>query len=1784
MGGSKGNVGLSQYQNCVFVGRKSDMDEFGIRQTHDNLTGKLTDYIKAQYFAENDLLMNVADELLSKKGVIYQEPYIEVTRNYKSSDSGFKNIKLDEKRKNILKALMDAQLGVFKTPFSHQIKALEAYYEGKNVLVTTGTGSGKTECFLWPIMTDLIYEANYQEKSWKQEGIRALIMYPMNALVSDQLGRMRKIIGRQDDAYFKIASQGKPIRRPRFGMYTGRTPYPGMDDSAKNKSLAKLLKQNYIDSEAYNELMKIGRIPAKNLNKFVDNLSKGMQITSEEDSELYTRGEMQKICPDILITNYSMLEYMLMRPIENNFWDKTIQWLSLSEKNKLLLVIDEAHMYRGASGGEVSLLIRRLLDRLHINQKQLKCILTSASIPGNENQELMDFACNLTGENLKKEFVIVKEELVKNVGFKKGTIDDAKFFSSLSLGNLQSDYDCQRLELKKLQERYNWADVPSNEANGKVWLYENFSTNVLMKQVVEVCSKQGKPFTQIVKETFEEDVPLEIASQAMENILQLGTLAKSSSNKVLLGSKVHMMFKGLQGLFACTNPNCSHGHSGMGIKLGYITNKAIEFCPYCHSRMFELMMDRQCGTLFLRAFIDKRCNNTDDFEYLWARHNILMKEPKEVHLWVIPENRKDIFKLHKKTGKAKANSVAGYLDSRTGLLFKDATHYGESGYLNVLISDLYNEEEAAYTFKTCPNCGRDYNKITAFRTRGNEPFAHLVKEQFDSQVVKEPSLKNGGKKVLLFSDSRQRAATLARDMTIISDNDAGRQALFMAQKLLDESSGDKTLDLLYPAFLKVVFDNELNFFYGDEKSKFKQDLITYQNLYSQKKRLRFNRMRDNIGNPPEMFYQLLLKNISDYFRGIDNLGLGMIVLAEEGEAGEDVDEDLIDPASEDTGIDCGDIRLIYNALIQYLVKRMAVFPEISDDVRNSTLPYDRGGFGIDQTSKFPEHLLRILKDEKQLNDEQLLCLIDRFLNMTKIMEVPGRNHNRQYILGSRLQLKRSEHGVVWYKCDRCSGLSTFTLWGHCVHCGSSDHIHEVDERQLQRFSLWRTPVLEALKGKQISNITTEEHTAQLSYKDMREDVWVTTEKYELAFRNIMLQENTDPIDVLSCTTTMEVGIDIGSLTSVGLRNVPPMRENYQQRAGRAGRAGAAVSSIVTYTEDGPHDSWYFKHPQEIISGNPRIPWIDYDNLKLIKRHVNLILLQEYLRSYQGLDDIKTADFFNENNETNYINFLAWVARNTPLSEKRSKILIPNDKFDWESYNVELSKNLNVIAQKVKEAPFIYQAPTHESGTRSNVFNLLDVLFSEGMVPNYSFPRNIVHFWIEDTAGRVKESPERSLDIALSEYAPGRSLVVNKQTYISGGIYDYYTKFQKDNRYKAAEPWLELSEYKKYVQCCTNPLCGWFGVGQDKFEECPLCHSRLDTHIMIKPWGFTAREGKNIPETRESQEMSYVSEPSYSTLVSKSKMVSVGTAGYIGIENRADQDLVMVNKGPENKGFEMCGKCGAIEPNITNPTERNHRKRPYRVPYKNDDSMKCVHDYHNIYLGYEFKTDMMVMEIKLDEDYLNMKAEYALWLIPALTTFSEALSLAASHELDVEFSDIKSGYRIRKSGINTYADVYLYDSLSSGAGYAARVAKLIDAVLDRMDDMFHRCTCASSCPNCLQHFWNQRVHDKLDRVLGNDFLQFVRYGKLETVVPDKKVKRYLDEINQIAAFQGYNLIISEKSQKHYLNTGNGEKEIIIYPAMCNIKKLRNTNAICISDRMCRYAMADVWQQIESILEI
>lgn len=336
------------------------MDEYSIENTHEALKQRLIDYVETAYFGKNDELRELCKSELEAQGVMWKEPYIEANPAYMSLRDGIENADIPVGIKVILKQMIERKMGVYKSPYAHQVQALEGFYKQHDLFVATGTGSGKTECFMWPMVTKLINEAKCNHDSWKQRGVRAMMLYPMNALVSDQLGRLRRMIGTA--SFYDMFTEYTGVsRRPQFGMYTGRTPYAGEIRREQDKALSDTLRSNLIarDEETVNQLKKMGKFPAKyDMEKFTDGLLEGRHVTDDRDAEMITRFEMQDNTPDILITNYSMLEYMLMRQEEQSIWEDTKKWIEQDEDNKLLFIIDEAHMYRGASGGEVALLIR----------------------------------------------------------------------------------------------------------------------------------------------------------------------------------------------------------------------------------------------------------------------------------------------------------------------------------------------------------------------------------------------------------------------------------------------------------------------------------------------------------------------------------------------------------------------------------------------------------------------------------------------------------------------------------------------------------------------------------------------------------------------------------------------------------------------------------------------------------------------------------------------------------------------------------------------------------------------------------------------------------------------------------------------------------------------------------------------------------------------------------------------------------------------------------------------------------------------------------------------------------------------------------------------------------------------------------------------------------------------------------------------------------------------------------------------------------------------------------
>lgn len=800
------------------------MDKYGVKSTYDAITNRLLDYINTEYLGKNDALRRACEKELQSVGTVFQEPYIEANPAYLEVEDGLRQADLAEDVKNIFLKMAERKLGVFKNPYKHQLEALEAFYHGQDLFVATGTGSGKTECFMWPMVSKLVLEQMHSPETWEIRGVRAIMLYPMNALVSDQLGRLRRMIGNEENGFHSLLNEMVPGSRvPQFGMYTGRTPYSGRTEGAQNRELADTIEKDILGQpkDVKEKLRELGKYPSKkDLAAFVQRLRRQENdLTDPMDAELITRHEMHQYCPDILITNYSMLEYMLMRPIEKDIWRKTRIWLESDPGHKLLFVIDEAHMYHGSSGGEVALLVRRLLHKLGVSRSQVQFILTSASVPPGEEkeEEICQFACDLSAQRVdENKFILIKgtQEEIR----KRGGEFNPEVLADYDMDALQQEWSQRYPAILDFARRVGFpiSFNSEDEKTVEIWLYDCLRRCAPMQRIMEHTRGHAVSFQELVKRAFPQG-QMSAAEKATSALLAVAPLARNAEGKVLYPARLHMLFRGLQGIYACSNPACtqkSNESSELGLGRIYLRKPGTR-CK-CGVMIYELLNERSCGALFLRGFMDV---SEEQNPFVWNEPGIQFTDNlREVLFYPIP--RDGSFRPTKHMHMAYLNALTGHLDLYSGE--EDA----EECCIRVAYSEMkVKGRPELLTFGICPKCDKMRFEATDFVIKGNEPFFNLVSEQFYIQppVPEYRGKANEGRKVLLFSDSRQRAAVLAKDLTRAADEWAMKKALTVAAAELQEwakrNGKEPTLNILYAVFLKVACQNRLRFFYGNNEEE-----------------------------------------------------------------------------------------------------------------------------------------------------------------------------------------------------------------------------------------------------------------------------------------------------------------------------------------------------------------------------------------------------------------------------------------------------------------------------------------------------------------------------------------------------------------------------------------------------------------------------------------------------------------------------------------------------------------------------------------------------------------------------------------------------------------------------------------------------------------------------------------------------------------------------------------------------------------------------------------------------
>ena len=856
----------------------------------------LASYIEATYHLSHPKVVELRRRLLTQGGIA-QVPYVESTPAY-VGERKFDSLAMDQTVRQFLASLAakDGEQLLFDPPYEHQAQALEATMApeagGTGIVVTTGTGSGKTESFLLPVLARLANEAAHRPAQFSERAVRALLLYPMNALVNDQLGRLRMLFGASTVRQWFTTTAGRP---PKFGRYTGRTLYPGMRDGARDQKRLKTLEYYLkIEDDARggsasgqtlaNVLKQKGRWPAKpdsavgafdGLRGWYGNPGQHWEdasgeplraIERAEDAELLTRHEIQANCPDLLVTNYSMLEYMLLRPIERQIFADTRDFFTAHPEEKFVLILDEAHLYRGANGTEVAYLVRRLLDRLGLEPSRVIFIATSASFSNAEAAK--EFVAGLSG--LDKNAIVTltgKKRVFEPAGEGPAALVEA--LASVPLTQLNSssltDRSSVLVPLAKVVANMTGAvaslhriDSGADEIivtvrglNNKAERVEEVvllpsggvaETEQRFLVIDDVACSQGRVTVRrryelgiVDSEGFRataDDLPAALTevmaelpvigrlrnitsgaqsasdpiqsqgaawaisnlpralfpnvtgekpAAAVDALLELASLAKPAPDaSPILPARVHMLFRGLPGLWACANPTCTEiAAKDRGGPTGALYAEPRQNCP-CGSQVYELHSCRSCGLSVARANVGSPAG----VEHLWQDNGSSyagdtgLIEP--IHVCFedpLPQN---------------AGAVRpAFLDLRSGRIDGAGSFTREIWLPPQLGSKLFDR---------CPRCDAASGPTSAagisdLQTKGEQPFQELISVQVLEQPPR-PHVQTAlqGRKALVFSDGRQTASRLAGTLKTFSFRDSLRPLLLVGMDGLRHPAFRPSLD------------------------------------------------------------------------------------------------------------------------------------------------------------------------------------------------------------------------------------------------------------------------------------------------------------------------------------------------------------------------------------------------------------------------------------------------------------------------------------------------------------------------------------------------------------------------------------------------------------------------------------------------------------------------------------------------------------------------------------------------------------------------------------------------------------------------------------------------------------------------------------------------------------------------------------------------------------------------------------------------------------------------------
>ncbi len=1515
--------------------------------------------------------------------------------------------------------------------YEHQyLSLIKSLIDKKDLIISAGTGSGKSECFIIPALIKLFGETDEQLKT---PGVRILIIYPMNALINSQMKRLQSILGNQDKSRPQI----------RFGFYTSKL----QTDRNRNK----------------------------------DYTNKSAPYCYWPENQINCRKEMWENPPHILITNYSMLEYALVR-------QKDIPIFNYS-KNKLhTIILDEAHTYDGALAAEISMLLRRILLKMDINNNEkIQYFATSATIGDIKTEkgqmELRRYAADIFSKNIANIDLIVGER----------EITDKNDNPAISLKSLsKEDYDEMQNFLVKLKNtEENYKDVQLSEQIRKSFgnstnndytksdspfevLYGYLSEILEIHILREELLKSPMLLEEICLSLYDEKNP-EFFKRTGIIMLACSFARKKSYSLPLIPIKLHIISNSPNGVFVCLKESCEDKNHKM--KFGKIHHESKKECCSSYG-IGELIFCKECGETYI-AYIEK---------------NNIRKAP----------NWKEIIRNTYSNLILETLSREKVLNNKCCLKCNSTTSEEIGNDLGLKADQTYNIYEKTF--------------FMPFTVSQHLTQTALIDYLFESLTPLDDKLPGHGRRLLLFTDNRQKAAGLASRLEWTHETILAKKIIYYGMKRAEEQqSSDSTIsdDNKY----KEVFLLLQNLHLYNPNLPIDQILIDYKEMIKRLLNQPESDMRNlvvetsfsklpNIDRWIEKIQEVCASIYGSFKNNIVNFKNLMSIIDREKLYQLQGFYEKVDPEYQKKdsivskyliyrefsspprkgnhletlgivkvgylSVDSNHIQAFGNLTTKETISIYELFfnifrrrgviniPEREEEAYSSLHEYcfEKEYFGKLVSFNPPPNTyntIRILPAKNESRENVFIHILRKiFIKNGDNDEIANNNaysfiqkfwqwmessEANDVLIREKLQIDYRDIGQSeypnndvngylinlesltfsisspLYKCNKCGALTFTNIKNICVNelCDGEIYLIDKDNSHFKRKS-----VEQIINPDHYLGMVTVEHTAQISADKLEEN------------ENNFIEGK---INVLSSSTTMELGIDIGGLTAVYLSNCPPGPANYLQRAGRAGRRMDGTSIVFTNTRKLPLDQMFFYNPKHFFEIVQISPYVSMHSEKILKRHINALLLSEYFGEKLDKSNISNpinsfgtfGEFFIDQNSfdgvmtTAFEDFKIWIRDNSITKDKFDKIIKNTvyENSDYDAYISDFLTELGTLCDKeIEEIEYLNKTITEsiqlnqkrrqtalEKNKKLVLDNKLIELFASNQIlPKYGFPIDVIslntknkesektryesnNFYSESTESTRLQ---RKIDMAISEYAPGNMIIANKREIISDGITfnTYGLDFKRENLRKIG-----------YVIC---EKCNSIEIVKKEYNSCSICDNPLNVNInpisksnnaagntikyFIVPKGFIVDYNKIQPYAKSIAPL-----PPKSIIKAKLGGNSddyVKVQDFLMYRHLPNGELIAINEGMSKKGYAVCWVCGRThqmdyihDENNKNSTPKKHR--PLRQLGSNSSifenfdkkSWECPNnDFDlNVSIGGVFYTD--TLQIRLGKEFEIVKKNY-----------------------------------------------------------------------------------------------------------------------------------------------------------------------------------------------------------------